>query len=116
MKYENSNVGANQWPISRLAKGWPMGCPFCSIVVIGDCQKLIYIPKPDGATSSEIAVSKDYPFVENTLGKQLEAGSGLSVYCGTCKRSAVLNVAAQQPATGAHSGGLFHFRRGNSMI
>jgi hypothetical protein len=47
----------------------------------------------DGATSLEIAVGKEFPFVEDTLGKKLEAGTGLSVYCATCKRTAVLNVA-----------------------
>jgi hypothetical protein len=38
-------------------------------------------------------MSNAYPFVEDTLGKKLEAGTGLSVYCGSCKRPAVLNVA-----------------------
>ena len=38
-------------------------------------------------------MGKEYPFVEDTLGKKLEAGGGLSVWCGTCKRSATLNVA-----------------------
>ena len=27
-----------------------------------------------------------YPFVENTLGKKLQIGSGLSVDCMTCRR------------------------------
>jgi hypothetical protein len=40
----------------------------------------------------EFAVGKEFPFVEDTLGKKLEAGTGLSVYCATCKRTAVLNV------------------------
>ncbi|RUW22097.1 hypothetical protein [Mesorhizobium sp. M1E.F.Ca.ET.041.01.1.1] len=34
-----------------------------------------------------------FPFVENTLGKKLEAGTGLSVDCLTCKRKATLDVA-----------------------
>lgn len=34
-----------------------------------------------------------FPFVENTLGKKLEAGTGLSVDCLTCKRKAALDVA-----------------------
>lgn len=34
-----------------------------------------------------------FPFTESTLGKKLEAGTGLSVYCLTCKRKAVLDVA-----------------------
>ncbi|WP_192245275.1 hypothetical protein [Mesorhizobium silamurunense] len=34
-----------------------------------------------------------FPFTEDTLGKKLEAGTGMSVYCLTCKRNAVLNVA-----------------------
>ncbi|RUW25647.1 MULTISPECIES: hypothetical protein [unclassified Mesorhizobium] len=33
-----------------------------------------------------------FPFVEDTLGKKLEAGTGLSVDCLTCKRKAVLDV------------------------
>ncbi|MET3596213.1 MULTISPECIES: hypothetical protein [Mesorhizobium] len=35
-----------------------------------------------------------FPFTENTLGKKLEAGAGLSVTCLTCRRTAVLDVAA----------------------
>ncbi|TIN18947.1 MAG: hypothetical protein E5Y51_08060 [Mesorhizobium sp.] len=35
-----------------------------------------------------------YPFTEDTLGRKLDAGTGLSVYCLTCRRSAVLDVAA----------------------
>ncbi|MDX8527068.1 hypothetical protein RFM68_21445 [Mesorhizobium sp. MSK_1335] len=38
-------------------------------------------------------MSNKYPFVEDTLGKKLEAGTGLSVNCLTCKRRAVLGVA-----------------------
>ncbi|RVD73347.1 MAG: hypothetical protein E5V62_07570 [Mesorhizobium sp.] len=34
-----------------------------------------------------------FPFVEDTLGKKLEAGTGMSVDCLTCRRNAVLNVA-----------------------
>jgi hypothetical protein len=34
-----------------------------------------------------------FPFTEDSLGKKLEAGTGMSVYCLTCKRNAVLNVA-----------------------
>ncbi|TGU95018.1 hypothetical protein EN794_025605 [Mesorhizobium sp. M00.F.Ca.ET.151.01.1.1] len=34
-----------------------------------------------------------YPFVEDTLGKKLENGTGLSVTCLTCKRMAVLDIA-----------------------
>ncbi|MBZ9760332.1 hypothetical protein LB553_05510 [Mesorhizobium sp. CA8] len=34
-----------------------------------------------------------YPFVEDTLGKKLQAGTGLSVYCLTCRRTALLDVA-----------------------
>ncbi|TGT70979.1 hypothetical protein EN802_22030 [bacterium M00.F.Ca.ET.159.01.1.1] len=38
-------------------------------------------------------MGKEYPFTEDTLGKKLVAGSGLSVYCLTCKRTALLDVA-----------------------
>ena len=38
-------------------------------------------------------MSNKYPFVEDTLGKKLAAGTGLSVYCLTCGRTAVLDVA-----------------------
>ncbi|TIV49102.1 MAG: hypothetical protein E5V88_26210 [Mesorhizobium sp.] len=31
-----------------------------------------------------------FPFTEDTLGKKLEAGTGLSVDCLTCKRKATL--------------------------
>ncbi|WP_244620220.1 hypothetical protein [Mesorhizobium sp. NFR06] len=31
-------------------------------------------------------MSNKYPFIEDTLGKKLEAGTGISVYCSTCKR------------------------------
>ncbi|AZO71364.1 MULTISPECIES: hypothetical protein [unclassified Mesorhizobium] len=34
-----------------------------------------------------------FPFSEDTLGKKLEAGTGLSVDCLTCKRKATLDVA-----------------------
>jgi hypothetical protein len=34
-----------------------------------------------------------FPFTEDTLGKKLEAGTGLSVDCLTCRRKAVLDVA-----------------------
>jgi hypothetical protein len=34
-----------------------------------------------------------FPFTEDTLGKKLEAGTGLSVDCLTCKRKATLDVA-----------------------
>lgn len=33
-----------------------------------------------------------FPFTEDTLGKKLEAGTGLSVDCLTCKRKATLDV------------------------
>ena len=33
-----------------------------------------------------------FPFVEDTLGKKLDAGTGMSVDCLTCNRKAVLNV------------------------
>lgn len=47
------------------------------------------------ATSfSEIAMTMKFPFLEDTLGKKLEAGTGLSVDCLTCKRHVVLDVAA----------------------
>ncbi|RWB77480.1 MAG: hypothetical protein EOQ50_05330 [Mesorhizobium sp.] len=39
-------------------------------------------------------MGKEYPFSESTLGGKLAAGTGLSVYCLTCKRRAVLDVAA----------------------
>lgn len=42
-------------------------------------------------------MSNNYPFNESTLGKKLEAGTGLLVYGGTCKRTAVLNVAELGP-------------------
>ncbi|WP_192181687.1 hypothetical protein [Mesorhizobium amorphae] len=35
-----------------------------------------------------------YPFVEDTLGKKVAIGTGLSVDCMTCRHSAVLDVAA----------------------
>ncbi|RVD57437.1 hypothetical protein EN828_04555 [Mesorhizobium sp. M2D.F.Ca.ET.185.01.1.1] len=38
-------------------------------------------------------MTSKYPFSEDTLGKKLEAGTGLSVYCLTCKRTALLDVA-----------------------
>ena len=38
-------------------------------------------------------MSNKFPFVEDMLGKKLEAGTGLSVYCLTCTRRAVLDVA-----------------------
>jgi len=34
-----------------------------------------------------------FPFVEDTLGKKLEAGTGLAVHCLNCNRNAALNVA-----------------------
>ncbi|AZO75342.1 MULTISPECIES: hypothetical protein [unclassified Mesorhizobium] len=34
-----------------------------------------------------------FPFTEDTLRKKLEAGTGLSVDCLTCRRKAVLDVA-----------------------
>ncbi|WP_337093268.1 hypothetical protein [Mesorhizobium argentiipisi] len=37
-------------------------------------------------------MSNKYPFVEDTLGKKLAAGTGLSVSCLTCKRRALLDV------------------------
>jgi hypothetical protein len=39
-------------------------------------------------------MSNEYPFFEGTLGGKLQAGSGLSVDCLTCRRRAVLGVAA----------------------
>ncbi|WP_141246030.1 hypothetical protein [Mesorhizobium sp. WSM3859] len=42
-----------------------------------------------GATSLEIALGKEYPFSEVTLGGKLGAGTGLSVYCPGCQRRAV---------------------------
>ncbi|TPJ79183.1 hypothetical protein [Mesorhizobium sp. B2-6-2] len=41
----------------------------------------------------EIAVGKEYRFVEDTLGKKVKAGTGLSVSCLTCKRVAALDIA-----------------------
>lgn len=32
-------------------------------------------------------------FTEDTLGKKLDAGTGLSVYCLNCKESAILDLA-----------------------
>ncbi|RWH73412.1 hypothetical protein [Mesorhizobium sp.] len=37
-------------------------------------------------------MGKEYPFLEDTLGKKLEAGTSLSVYCLICKRTALLDV------------------------
>ncbi|RWB57115.1 hypothetical protein [Mesorhizobium sp.] len=34
-----------------------------------------------------------FPFTEDTLGKKLEAGTGMSVDCLTCRRHAILDVA-----------------------
>ncbi|MDX8454930.1 hypothetical protein RFM98_19380 [Mesorhizobium sp. VK9D] len=34
-----------------------------------------------------------FPFSEGTLGRKLEAGTGMSVDCLTCKRKATLDVA-----------------------
>ncbi|CDX21314.1 hypothetical protein MPL3356_350052 [Mesorhizobium plurifarium] len=38
-------------------------------------------------------LTSNYPFSEDTLGEKLEAGTGLSVYCLNCKRTALLDVA-----------------------
>ncbi|TPN74529.1 hypothetical protein FJ987_24845 [Mesorhizobium sp. CU2] len=38
-------------------------------------------------------MAKEYPFVENTLGKKLQAGTGLTVDCLTCRRRARLDIA-----------------------
>ncbi|MBZ9844068.1 hypothetical protein [Mesorhizobium sp. CA5] len=38
-------------------------------------------------------MGNEFPFVEDTLGKKLAAGTGLSVYCLTCRRNALLDVA-----------------------
>ncbi|PBC06823.1 hypothetical protein [Mesorhizobium sp. WSM3859] len=38
-------------------------------------------------------MGKEYPFSKATLGGKLAAGTGLSVYCLTCGRRAVLDVA-----------------------
>lgn len=38
-------------------------------------------------------MGKEYPFSESTLGGKLATGTGLSVYCLTCRRRAVLDVA-----------------------
>lgn len=43
-----------------------------------------------------------FPFVEDTLGKKLEAGTGLSVYCLTCQRTAALDVATLVKRLGPH--------------
>lgn len=40
------------------------------------------------------AMAKTYPFVIDTLGKMLEAGASLSVYCLTCKRNKDLDLTA----------------------
>ncbi|PBC09215.1 hypothetical protein [Mesorhizobium sp. WSM3859] len=39
-------------------------------------------------------MGKEFPFSEATLGSKLAGGGGLSVYCLTCERRAVLDVAA----------------------
>ena len=41
-----------------------------------------------------IAMGKEYPFSESTLGDRLAAGTGLSVHPFDCQRQAVLDVAA----------------------
>ncbi|SFO88112.1 hypothetical protein SAMN03159463_03157 [Mesorhizobium sp. NFR06] len=38
-------------------------------------------------------MSNKFPFVGDTLGRKLEAGTGFSVDCLTCKRRATLDVA-----------------------
>ncbi|GLQ81482.1 hypothetical protein GCM10007881_50030 [Mesorhizobium huakuii] len=45
-------------------------------------------------------MGKEYPFVEDTLGKKLEAGTSLSVHCMTCQRKAVLDVAEMTNGSG----------------
>jgi hypothetical protein len=49
-------------------------------------------------------MGKEYPFIENTFGKKLEAGTGLSVYCLTCKRTALLDVAEMVKRFGPDQG------------
>jgi hypothetical protein len=51
-------------------------------------------------------MGKEFPFVEDTLGKKLEAGTGLSVYWATCKRTADLNVAELVRRLGPDHGGM----------
>ena len=63
-----------------------------------------YIPNSDGATSSEIAEGKEYPFVEDTLGKKLEAGTSMSVDGLTCRRKAQLDIAEPVKRFGADYG------------
>lgn len=38
-------------------------------------------------------MTKKFPFVEDTLGKKLEARTGMSVDCLTCNRRAIFDVA-----------------------
>ncbi len=59
---------------------------------------------PEAGWGDLLGDRKEYPFIEHTLGKKLEAESGLSVYCGTCKRSAVLDVAALAKRFGPDQG------------
>jgi len=49
-------------------------------------------------------MSNKFPFVENTLGRKLEAGTGLSVYCLTYKRTALLDVAELVKRFGSDQG------------
>ncbi|WP_192254247.1 hypothetical protein [Mesorhizobium silamurunense] len=48
-----------------------------------------------------------FPFTEDTLGKKLEAGTGISVDCLTCKRNAVLDVAALVKHLGPDHGAMY---------
>ncbi|RVD33854.1 hypothetical protein EN812_31600 [Mesorhizobium sp. M4B.F.Ca.ET.169.01.1.1] len=47
-----------------------------------------------------------FPFVEDTLGKKLEAGTGLSVDCLTCNRMVVLDVAELAKRLGPDHGAM----------
>lgn len=50
--------------------------------VLASRQAIRNIILPGAATSiSEIAMTMKFPFVENTLGKKQEAGTGISVDC-----------------------------------
>ncbi|RWI90550.1 MAG: hypothetical protein EOR22_23710 [Mesorhizobium sp.] len=47
-----------------------------------------------------------FPFGEDTLGKKLEAGTGLSVDCLTCHRHAVIDVAELVRRLGPYHGSM----------
>ena len=54
----------------------------------------IILPVQRPFNGVRIPMTMKYPFVENTLGKKLRIGSGLSVDCMTCRRHVHLDLHA----------------------